>query len=46
MQKSDENIGKYQLWDYKFIPYEILLTNMIIIIWQTVRRITSEILDV
>ena len=27
------------------IPYQILQTNMIVIVWQTVKRITDEILE-
>ena len=42
---SDENRGKYQQGDCKSIPFKILQTN-IIIVWQTARRITSEILEV
>ena len=34
---------KYQLGDYKLIQYQILKTNMIRIVSQTVRRITNEI---
>ena len=34
---------KYQLEDYKLIQYQILKTNMIRIVSQTVRRITNEI---
>ena len=46
MQTSDENREKYQLWDYSLIQYQILQTNILGIIWQTVRRITIEILGV
>ena len=45
-QTSDENKEKYQLWDYLLIQYQILQTNIMRIIWQTVRRITNEILGV
>ena len=37
---------KYQLADYKLIQYQILQTYIIRIVWQTVRRITNEILEV
>ena len=46
MQASDENKEKYQLEDYKLIEYQILQTNMTRTVWQTVRRITNEILGV
>ena len=46
MQTSDENKEKYQLWDCKLIRYQILQTNIMRIVWQTVRRITNEILEV
>ena len=45
-QTSDENIEKYQLGDYKLIQYQILQTNVMRTVWQTVRRITNEILGV
>ena len=45
-QTSDENKEKYQLEDYKFIQYQILQTNIIIIVWKSVRRITDDILGV
>ena len=32
--------------DYKVIQYQILLTNITRTVWQTVRRITNEILGV
>ena len=35
-----------KLGDYKLMQYQILQTNMIRIVWQTVRRITREILGV
>ena len=35
-----------QLGDYKLMQYQILQTNIIRIVWQTVRRITREILEV
>ena len=37
---------KYQLGDYKSIQYQILQTNITRTVWQTVRRITNEILGV
>ena len=40
------NKGKYQLEDHYLIQYQILQTNMIRMVWQTVRRITEEILGV
>ena len=45
-QTSGENIEKYQLGDYKLIQYQILQTNVMRTVWQTVRRITNEILGV
>ena len=45
-QPSDENEEKYQLRDYQLIQYLILQTNIIGVIWQTVRRTTNEILRV
>ena len=46
--KSDENKVKYQLGDhdYKLIQYQILQTNITRVVWQTVTRITNEILGV
>ena len=44
-QGSDENKEKYKLGD-KLIQYQILQTNIMRIVWQTVRRITDEILGV
>ena len=46
MQASDENKEKYQSWDCQWIQYQILQTNIMRIIWQTVKRITNEILGV
>ena len=46
MQTSDKNKEKYQLWDYQVIQYKILQTNIVRIIWQTVRRITNETVGV
>ena len=43
-QRGDENKKKYQLRDYLLIQYQILWANIIRIVWQTVRRITNEIL--
>ena len=45
MQTSDENKEKYWLWDYYLIRYQIL-QNIMRIVGQIVRRITSEILGV
>ena len=45
-QKSDENKEKYQFGDCKLIQYQILQTDITRTIWQTVRRITNEILGV
>ena len=45
-QTSDEIKEKYQLGDYKLIQNQILQTNIIRTVWQTVRRITNEILGV
>ena len=36
---------KYQLRDWLLIQYQILQTNIIEIVWQTVRRINNGILD-
>ena len=44
--RSDENKVKYQLGDYLLIQYQILQIDIITIVWQTVRRITNEILGV
>ena len=46
MQTSDENKEKCQLLDYYFIWYQILQTNIMRIISQTVKRISSKILGV
>ena len=46
MQTSDENKEKHQLWDYYLMQYQILQTNIMRIIWQTVRRIPNEILGI
>ena len=45
-QTSDENKEKYKLREYKLIQYQILQTNITRTVWQTVRRITNEILGV
>ena len=37
---------KYQLGDYELIQYQILQTDITRTVWQTVRRITNEILGV
>ena len=44
-QRGDENKDKFQLKDYQLIQYQILRTNIIRIVWQTVRRITNKILE-
>ena len=43
---SDMNKGKYQLEGYSMIQYQILQTYIIRMVWQTVGRITKEILGV
>ena len=43
---SDKNKEKYQLGDYKLIQSQILQTNIARTVWQTVGRITYEILGV
>ena len=45
-QTSDENKEKYHLGDCKLIQYQILQTNIARTEWQTVRRITNEMLGV
>ena len=45
-QTSNENKEKYQLGDYWLIQHQILQIRIIWIVWQTVRRITNEILGV
>ena len=45
-QTSNENKEKYQLGDFRLIQYKILQTNITGTVWQTVRRITNEILGV
>ena len=45
-QTSDENKEKYQLRDNRLIQNQILQTNITRTVWQTVRRITNEILGV
>ena len=44
--KSDERKVKNQffLWDYQLIQYQIIQSNIMRIVWPTVRRITNEIL--
>ena len=46
MQTCNENKEKYQLRDYKLIQSQILQTNITRTVWQTVRRITNEILGI
>ena len=45
-QTSDESKEQYQFGDFKLIQYQILQTNIIRTVWQTVRRITNELLGV
>lgn len=45
-QTGDEKKEKYQLRDYKLIKYQILKIDTTRTVWQTVRRITTEILGV
>ena len=45
-QTSDENREQSQLEDYILIQCQILQTNITRTMWQTVRRITNEILGV
>ena len=45
-QISYENKERYQLGDYKLIQYQILQTNITRKVWQTVRRVSNEILGV
>ena len=45
-QTSDKKKENYQLGDYLLIQCQILQTNITRTIWQTVRRITNEILRV
>ena len=42
-QMSDENKEKYQFGDNKLTQYKILQTNIIRIVWLTVRRMTNFI---
>ena len=44
-QRGDENKDKFQFRDYYLIQYQILRTNIIRIVLQTVRRITNKILE-
>ena len=41
---NDENKEEYQLGDYWLTQYQILQTDIIGIVWQTVRIIINEIL--
>ena len=45
-QASNENKEKYQLGDYKLIQNQILQTNILRTVWQSIRRIASEIMGV
>ena len=42
-QMSDKNKEKYQFGDNKLTQYKILQTNIIRIVWLTVRRMTNFI---
>ena len=44
MHRSDENKVKYQVGDYQLIQYQTLQIDIIRIVYQTVERITNEIL--
>ena len=46
MSDQDRISQKYQLGDYELIQYQILQTEITRTVWQTVRRITDEILGV
>ena len=41
-ETSDDNKELYKLRDYELIQNQILQTNIIRIVWQTVRRIINE----
>ena len=43
--RRDEIKEKYQLEDYYLIQYQILLIDIIRIVWQTVGRIANEIFE-
>ena len=45
-QTSEENRKKTCLGDYKLIQYQILQIEIMSILWQTVGRITYEILGI
>ena len=45
-QTSDKNKEKYSRGDYKLMQYQILQTNITRTTWQTVKRITNDILGV
>ena len=40
------NKEKYHLWDFLLIQYIIVQSNIIIIVWKTVRKISNKILGV
>ena len=50
IQKSSRQVmrtkKKYQEGDYPLIQYQALWTEIIGIVWQIVRRITNEIMEV
>ena len=41
ISSNHEDKEKYKLGDYQLIQYQILQTNKLRIVWQTVRRITK-----
>ena len=45
-QSNNKNREKYKVGDDYLIWYQIIKTNIIRIVWQTVRRITTEIMGV
>ncbi|RMX50549.1 hypothetical protein pdam_00008766, partial [Pocillopora damicornis] len=45
-QTTNENKERYQFGEYWLIQFQILQTNITEIVWQTIRRITNEILGV
>ena len=45
-QTSEEKRKKTRLGDYKLIQYQILQIEIMSILWQTVGRITYEILGI
>ena len=41
-----KKIRKYQVGNYYLMEYPVLKTNIILTVWQTVRRMTDKILGV